>query len=342
MLNGKIDLRSDTITQPDDGMREAMAQAVVGDDVLGDDPTVQALERHTAELLGKESAVFVPSGTMANQLAIRVHTRPGDAMLLDANAHIYFYEAGAPAALAGVHSKLLDGQRGQFTAEQVEAAIPPRDVHFPQPSLVCLENTHNRGGGSVWPLEQIQSVAETARRHNLALHMDGARLWNASTASGISERYYSAPFDTVSVCFSKGLGAPVGSVLAGSAEAIDQARYFRKQQGGAMRQVGILAAAARYALENNRSRLAGDHENCQALAKGLAKLPGFAVDEAGAETNMVFVDTGKRDAADLAKRLEELGVRLLPTGPYTLRAVTNLTVSSEEIGQALDAFDQLT
>ena len=241
-----------------------------------------------------------------------------------------------------MHSKLLDGQRGQFTAEQVEAAIPPRDVHFPQPSLVCLENTHNRGGGSVWPLEQIQSVAETARSHNLALHLDGARLWNASTASGISERDYSAPFDTVSVCFSKGLGAPVGSVLAGSAEAIDQARYFRKQQGGAMRQVGILAAAARYALENNRSRLAGDHENCQALAKGLAKLPGFAVDEACAETNMVFFDTGKRDAADLAKRLDELGVCLLSTDPHTLRAVTNLTVSSEEIGQALDAFEQLT
>ena len=262
MLNGKIDLRSDTITQPDDGMREAMARAVVGDDVLGDDPTVKALEQYTADLLGKEAAVFVPSGTMANQLAIRVHTRPGDAMLLDANSHIYFYEAGAPAALAGVHSKLLDGQRGQFTAEQVEAAIPPRDDHFAQPSLVCLENTHNRGGGSVWPLEKIGAVAETARRHNLALHLDGARLWNASASSGISEREYAAQFDTVSVCFSKGLGAPVGSALAGSAEAIARARYYRKQQGGAMRQVGILAAAARYALDHNRARLADDHENC--------------------------------------------------------------------------------
>ena len=342
MLNGKIDLRSDTITQPDDGMREAMARAVVGDDVLGDDPTVQALEQHTADLLGKEAAVFVPSGTMANQLAIRVHTRPGDAMLLDANSHIYFYEAGAPAALAGVHSKLLDGRRGQFTAEQVEAAIPPRDDHFAQPSLVCLENTHNRGGGSVWPLEQIESVVETARRHNLALHMDGARLWNASAASSISEREYAALFDTVSVCFSKGLGAPVGSVLAGTTEAIARARYYRKQQGGAMRQVGILAAAARYALDLNHARLADDHENCQRLAKGLAKLPGFKVDEAGAETNMVFIDTGERDAADLAKRLAGMNVRLLDTGPHTLRAVTNLTVSGEEIGQAIDAFEQLT
>lgn len=342
MLNGKIDLRSDTITQPDEGMREAMARAVVGDDVLGDDSTVQALEQHTAELLGKEAAVFVPSGTMANQLAIRVHTRPGDAMLLDANAHIYFYEAGAPAALAGVHSKLLDGQRGQFTAAQVEAAIPPHDDHFAQPSLVCLENTHNRGGGSVWPLEQIKSVAETARRHNLALHLDGARLWNASAASGISEREYAAQFDTVSVCFSKGLGAPVGSALAGSAEAIARARYYRKQQGGAMRQVGILAAAARHALDHNHARLTDDHENCQRLAKGLAKLSGLTVDEAGAETNMVFIDTGERDAADLAKRLDGMNVRLLDTGPHTLRAVTNLTVNREEIDQVLAAFEQLT
>jgi len=341
MLKGKIDLRSDTITQPNDGMREAMARAVVGDDVLGDDLTVQALEQHTADLLGKEAAVFVPSGTMANQLAIRVHTRPGDAMLLDANAHIYFYEAGAPAALAGVHSKLLDGQRGQFTAEQIEAAIPPLDVHFAQPSLVCLENTHNRGGGSVWPLEQIEAVAEAARRHNLAMHLDGARLWNAAAASGISEQEYAALFDTVSVCFSKGLGAPVGSVLAGTADAIDKARYYRKQQGGAMRQVGILAAAARYALDNNYARLNEDHANCQTLAKGLAELPGLSVDEDGAETNMVFIDTGERDAADLAKRLDEMNVRLLDTGPNTLRAVTNLTVNREEIDKVLVAFKKL-
>ena len=180
MLNGKIDLRSDTITQPDAAMREAMANAVVGDDVLGDDPTVKELERHTAELLGKAAAVFVPSGTMANQLAIRSLTRPGDAIVLDANAHIHCYEAGAPAALAGVQVSLLDGERGQFTAGQLEAALPPRDVHFAPPSLVCIENTHNRGGGSVWPMEQIESVTSTARGHGLALHLDGARLWNAS------------------------------------------------------------------------------------------------------------------------------------------------------------------
>ena len=340
MLKGKIDLRSDTITQPDDAMREVMAHAVVGDDVLGDDPTVRELEQRTAALLGKEAAVFVPSGTMANQLAIRSLTRPGDAILLDANAHIYCYEAGAPAALAGVQVSLLDGARGQFTAAQLEAALPPRDDHFAPPSLVCIENTHNRGGGSVWPLEQIESVTAAARGHGLSLHLDGARLWNASAASGVSEAEYASHFDTVSVCFSKGLGAPVGSILAGTADVIAKARFYRKQQGGAMRQVGIIAAAARHALEHNRSRLADDHANGRALANGLAKLPGLEVDAAGVETNMVFIGTGDRDAGALAKRLEELGVRLLDTGPHTLRAVTNLTVSAEEVGQTLTAFEQ--
>ena len=341
MLNGMIDLRSDTITQPDGGMRNAIANAVVGDDVLGDDTVVQDLEQQTAELLGKDAAVFVPSGTMANQLAIRVNTRPGDAILLDANSHIYFYEAGAPAALAGVQCKLLTGERGMFTADQLEAAIPPNDNHFAQPSLVCLENTHNRGGGTIWPLEQMQSVAEVARKHNLLLHLDGARLWNASVASGIREDEYASLFDTVSVCFSKGLGAPVGSLLAGSVSAIEKARFYRKQQGGAMRQVGILAEAARYALENNRDRLSEDHYNCKILAEGLAKISGIKVDGAGPETNMVFINTGDHDAADLSRRLEGLGVRLLQTGTNTLRAVTNLTVSNEEIDDVLKVFKKL-
>ena len=341
MLNGKIDLRSDTITQPDATMREVMAGAVVGDDVLGDDPTVQELERRTAELLGKEAALFVPSGTMANQLAIRSLTRPGDAILLDANAHIHCYEAGAPAALAGVQESLLDGRRGQFTTAQLEAALPPRDDHFAPPSLVCIENTHNRGGGSVWPLGEIESVAAAARGNGLALHLDGARLWNASAASGVSEPEYAGHFDTVSVCFSKGLGAPVGSALASSADVIAKARFYRKQQGGAMRQVGILAAAAAYALEHNRTRLADDHANCRSLANGLAKLPGLEIDVGGAETNLLFIGTGESDAAALAKRLDESGIRLLATGPHTLRAVTNLTVTAEEVGQVIAAFEQM-
>ncbi|HJN89609.1 MAG TPA: GntG family PLP-dependent aldolase [Verrucomicrobiota bacterium] len=340
MLNGKIDLRSDTITQPDATMREAMTNAVVGDDVLGDDPTVRELEQRTAALLGKEAALFVPSGTMANQLAIRSLTRPGDAILLDANAHIHCYEAGAPAALAGVQVSLLDGQRGQFTASQLEAALPPRDNHFAPPSLVCIENTHNRGGGSVWPLAQVESATSAARQHGLALHLDGARLWNASAASGVSEARYAGHFDTVSVCFSKGLGAPVGSALAGTTDVIAKARFYRKQQGGAMRQVGILAAAAAHALEHNRARLADDHANCRALANGLGKLPGLEIDVAGAETNLLFIGTGECDAADLAKRLEKSDVRLLVTGPHTLRAVTNLTVTAGEIAQVITAFEQ--
>ena len=340
MLNGKIDLRSDTITQPDAAMREAMANAVVGDDVLGDDPTVQELERHTAELLGKEAAVFVPSGTMANQLAIRVHTRPGDAILLDANSHIYCYEAGAPAALAGVQVNLLNGQRGQINTYQLETALPPNDDHFAPPSLVCVENTHNRGGGSVWPLAQIELVTNAAHERRLALHLDGARLWNASVASGVSEAEYAGHFDTVSVCFSKGLGAPVGSALAGTAKLIAKARFYRKQQGGAMRQVGILAAAAAHALQHNRTRLTDDHANCRALANGLAKLPKLEIDANGAETNMLFIGTGERDAGDLAKRLDNAGIRLLATGPHTLRAVTNLTVTAEEVDQVVTAFDQ--
>ena len=342
MLNDKIDLRSDTITQPDTAMRKVIANAIVGDDVLGDDPTVQELERHTAALLGKEAAVFVPSGTMGNQLAIRSLTRTGDAILLDANAHIYCYEAGAPAALAGVQVTLLDGERGQFTASQLEAALPPKDDHFAPPSLVCIENTHNRSGGSVWPLEQIASVAVTARKHGLALHLDGARLWNASSMSGISEAEYASYFETVSVCYSKGLGAPIGSALAGSNEVIAKARFYRKQQGGAMRQVGILAAAALHALQNNRERLAEDHANCRSLANGLEKLPFLEVDASSVETNIVFIGTGGRNAFDLSKQLDEAGLRLLATGPHTLRAVTNLTVTENEISEAITAFEQLT
>jgi threonine aldolase len=206
--------------------------------------------------------------------------------------------------------------------------------------LVCIENTHNRGGGSVWPLAQIESVVAAARERSLALHLDGARLWNASVASGVSEAKYASCFDTVSVCFSKGLGAPVGSILAGTADVIAKARFFRKQQGGAMRQVGILAAAAAHALEHNRDRLTDDHANCRALANGLARLPGLEVDAAGAETNMLFIGTGERDAAALAKRLDESGIRLLATGPHTLRAVTHLAVTAGEIGQVIAAFEQ--
>lgn len=331
-----IDLRSDTITQPTPAMREAMARAEVGDDVFGDDPTVRQLEERVADILGMEAALFTPSGTMANQLAIRAQTAPGDEILIDANAHIFYYESGAPAALSGVMCRCLHGQRGIFTAADMEAALRPPDQHFPPSRLVCLENTHNRGGGKVWPLERIREVADVARSHGLRMHLDGARLWNASIATGIPERDYAASFDSVSVCFSKGLGAPVGSALAGSCEFIQRARRFRKMLGGGMRQAGILAAAALYALDHHRARLADDHANARTLAEGLARLPGIELDPATVETNIVFFRVPGMSAEILARNLDQAGVRLLALGPDTLRAVTNLMVSAADIPEAVE------
>jgi threonine aldolase len=331
-----IDLRSDTITQPTPAMRAAMADAEVGDDVFGDDPTVKRLEACVADMLGKEAALFAPSGTMANQLAVRAHTESGDEILIDANAHIYYYEAGGPAALSGVSCRCLNGVRGIFTAADVEAALRPADQHFPPTKLICLENTHNRGGGTIWPLERIREVANIARRQGLAMHLDGARLWNASVATGIAERDYAASFDSVSVCFSKGLGAPIGSVLCGSRDFIQRARRFRKMFGGGMRQVGILAAGALYALEHQRSRLADDHANARALAQGLARLPGIELDPATIQTNIVFFNVKTVQAKELVQRLERAGVRMLALGPTSIRAVTNLMVKAEEIPRAVE------
>ena len=333
-----IDLRSDTITQPTPAMREAMARAEVGDDVFGDDPTVARLEARTAEILGKEAAVFTPSGTMANQLALRAHTEPGDEILVDANAHIYYYESGAPAALAGVMCRCLPGVRGVFTAADVEAALRPADQHFAPTRLVCIENTHNRGGGSVWPIERIREVAEVSRARGLRLHLDGARLWNASVATGIPERDYAAHFDSVSVCFSKGLGAPVGSALCGTREFIQRARRFRKMYGGGMRQAGILAAGALHALEHHRARLAEDHANARSLAEGLSRLPGLELDPAAVQTNIIFMRVRKLPAASFVRSLDEAGVRVLALGPDSIRAVTNLMVSSGQIPAALEIF----
>ena len=331
-----IDLRSDTVTQPTPAMRAAMADAEVGDDVFGDDPTVKRLEACVADMLGKEAALFAPSGTMANQLAVRAHTESGDEILIDANAHIYYYEAGGPAALSGVSCRCLNGVRGIFTAADVEAALRPSDQHYPPTKLVCLENTHNRGGGTIWPLERIREVAGFARRQGLRMHLDGARLWNASVATGIAERDYAVHFDSVSVCFSKGLGAPIGSVLCGSRDFIQRARRFRKMLGGGMRQVGILAAGALYALEHQRSRLADDHANARALAQGLARLPGIELDPTTVQTNIVFFNVKTVQAKELVRRLDQAGVRMLALGPASIRAVTNLMVTAEEIPKAVE------
>jgi threonine aldolase len=332
-----IDWRSDTVTQPTPEMREAMARAEVGDDVFGDDPTVLELERETAALLGKEAAVYTPSGTMANQLAIRSHTEPGDEVLVEANAHIYYYEGGGPAALSGVTCRCLEGERGIFTAAQVEAALRPADQHFPRTRVVCVENTHNRGGGKVWSIEQVKEVSAMARRHQLQLHLDGARLWNASAASGVPEREYAACFDTVSVCFSKGLGAPVGSALAGPKALIDRARRFRKMFGGGMRQAGVIAAGALFAMRHHRARLAEDHENARLLAAGLAGTKGANLNPGEVETNMVRFCVPGRPAEQLAARLRERGVLVLPVGRDVIRAVTSLMVNAGDVRAAADA-----
>lgn len=336
-----IDLRSDTITKPSAEMRSAMASAVVGDDVLGDDPTVIELERRTAEILGKEAALYTPSGTMANQIAIRLHTNPGDEVICDETAHIYNYEAGAPAVLSGVLTKLLKGKRGIFSAEDIETVLRPENVHFAPTSLVVLENTSNRGGGSVWPIENIRGIRDLCLARGISLHLDGARLWNASAASGISEMEYASCFDTVAVCFSKGLGAPVGSALVGDAETIDRARRYRKMFGGGMRQAGIIAGGALYALENNRTRIVDDHQNAKLLAAGIAKLPGIVLDPDSVETNIVIFGIETMLAEELRLELEELGVRVLTTGTKSLRAVTNLMVTREDIENTVAAFETI-
>ena len=336
-----VDLRSDTITKPTAAMRRCMAEAEVGDDVLRDDPTVIALEQRTAEVLGKEAAMYVASGTMANQLALRTHTQPGDEVFLEQHAHIYLYEAGGPAALSGVMCQLIPGVRGVFTGADVRSAVRPADVHFPRPALLCVENTHNRGGGSVWSLGQIAEVTSAARQAGLRNHLDGARLWNATAATGVPEAEYAKHFDSVAVCFSKALGAPVGSALTGSRELIERARGFRKQFGGGMRQAGIIAAGALYALENHRDRLAEDHRNARRLAERLAGVPGLVLDMATVETNMVYFDVQCMPARELVERLAASGVLVLALGEKMVRAVTSLEVDARDVERAAEAIRQV-
>ncbi len=336
MSHRPIDLRSDTITQPTPAMRRAMADAIVGDDVLGDDPTVTALENEVAARLGKEAALFVPSGTMANQIAVRAHTEPGDEILLESNSHIYFYEAGGIGAISGVIPRCVTGRRGIFGAADLLPCLRPSDVHFAPTRLVCVENTHNRGGGSIWPLDALSEVGAFARAHNFRCHLDGARIWNASVASNVPESDYAACCDSVSACFSKGLGAPVGSALAGTKLFIQKARRFRKQFGGGMRQAGIIAAGALYALQHHRDRLAEDHANAQHLAKGLSVLPGLHIDPREVETNIVRFEVESMPASTLAGLLKQQGIRVLATGPNTLRAVTSLMVTLEDMETAIN------
>lgn len=336
-----IDLRSDTVTVPTPEMRRAMAQAPVGDDVFEEDPTVKELQEETAKLLGKEAALFVPSGTMGNELAIRLQTTGGDEILVEAGAHIAHHEAGAPAALSGVTCRLIQGKRVIFTAADLLACLRREDVHYTPATMVCVENSHNEGSGSVWPLETLAELSAAARSRGLAVHMDGARLWNAAAASGVSEAQIAAHCDTVSVCYSKGLGAPVGSALVGSAELIHRARRFRKMWGGGMRQAGIIAAGALFALRNHRTRLIEDHQNAKKLADGLVGIRGVEVVGPPVETNIVRFRTAGKSAAKIVGKMRERGVLLFDTGPESYRAVTHLQVSAGDVERVIEEFQRV-
>jgi len=327
----RFDLRSDTLTKPSLAMRAAMAAAEVGDDVYGEDPTVQRLETLVARLLGKESALFVPSGTMANQIALLVHTRRGDEVLVGEGSHCMNFEGGAAAAWSGVQFAVV-GRGGLFSADEMLKAIKPKAEHLPQTSLIVVENTHVQAGGRVFPHAECERIAEAARARGLALHMDGARLWNAAVATGMTPEALAAPFDTLSVCFSKGLGAPVGSAFVGSHERVRAARRFRKMLGGAMRQSGILAAAAIHALEHNRERLAQDHAAARGFGARLSGIAGLKV--APVESNIVLLEVEGADANELAQRAGQQGVLMHAIGPHILRAVTHLDISEQETLEA--------
>jgi threonine aldolase len=326
-----VDLRSDTVTRPSQPMREAMAKAAVGDDVYGEDPSVNQLQERVAALLGKEAALYVPSGTMANQIALGIHTRPGDEVLVSQGAHCMVFESGAGGALSGIQFGVIGDKRGQFSAADVAANISPDNHHFAPTTLVAVENTHNRGGGSIFPQRQILEIAAVTKQRGLALHLDGARIWNAHVATGMALKELAAPFDTVSVCLSKGLGAPVGSLIAGTKEQVHRAHRRRKMLGGGMRQAGILAAAGLYALEHNLARLAEDHANARRFAEPLAKIPGIVLDPATVETNIVIWDLSPEvpmDAATFVARARDKGLLLNAVGARRLRAVTHLDVDA--------------
>ena len=336
MNKRQIDMRSDTVTKPTNAMRQTMMDAEVGDDVFGDDPTINKLQEVMAARLGKEAALYVPSGTMGNQLALKAQTSPGDQILMEDGAHIYRYEAGAPAVLAGLLITCLDAPRGWLEWNEIEAALNPDNVHCAPPRLICLENTHNRAGGIIFPQESMVEIGEQAHARGLAVHLDGARIWHAHVATGLSLAELAAPADTISVCFSKGLGAPVGSILAGDQATIDRAYRFRKMLGGGMRQAGILAAACLYALDNNLERLAEDHAHARLIAEGLdhsALKVNHPVD-----SNIVIIDVEGpgRDQA-LLDHLEAEGVLGVGFGPGRVRLIPNLDTSGDDVRVALAA-----
>ncbi|PSR24193.1 MAG: low-specificity L-threonine aldolase [Sulfobacillus acidophilus] len=330
-----VDLRSDTVTRPSSAMRQAMATADVGDDVYGEDPTVNRLEARVAELLGKEAGLFVPSGTMANQVAILSHTERGDELFIHRDSHAYYYEGAAPALWAGAMLTLMDGSEGLFSPEDLISAVRPANIHHPRPRLVCLENTHNRAGGAALEMSRLHPVIKTAHDLGLMVHIDGARLFNAATALNVSADQLVQDADSVSICLSKGLGAPVGSVLVGDTEFVHRARRYRKWLGGGMRQAGILAAAGLLALEN-RHRLAEDHRRARQLLAGLREL-GYQAWGPSIPTNMVMIDT-PGPAQPLVQEMASEGILMGTMGPQRIRLVTHLDIDDVGVERALSAF----
>ena len=335
-MTNPIDLRSDTVTRPSPAMRQAIMEAVVGDDAIDVDPTVEQLEQLAAALLGKEKAIFMPSGTMTNQVALRLHCGPGDEFLCEAECHILNYEQGAYAQLSGLVPRPVPGDNGVIELEQLHGMVRPDNENFPRTRLVCLENTHNRGGGRVQPFDKLVDICSWAHDHGLRTHLDGARLFNAVAATGIQAEEWSEHFDTVSICFSKGLGAPVGSALVGSEELIREARRHRKLFGGGMRQAGVIAAGALYALQNNRQRMSDDHQHAQLIADAVRQVEGLRLVADEAETNMVIFEVSAQlaTAVEFVGALAQNGVQMLATGPDRVRAVTHLDVSTEHVEQA--------
>ncbi|MBJ24314.1 MAG: hypothetical protein CMB64_06555 [Euryarchaeota archaeon] len=336
-----VDLRSDTVTKPTKEMRDVIANAQVGDDVLGDDPTIIKLQNMISKMLGKEAALFVPSGTMSNAIAIRAHTNPGDEIITESTSHIYIYEGGGYAALSGCSVALVPGELGLMTPENVAKAIRKEDGslgHFPNGSLVCVENTSNRGGGTCYSQDTLDEIAKIAHENDCAVHLDGARLFNASIATGIEPARMVRDFDSISICLSKGLGAPVGSILVGSSNFINLAHRWRKMFGGGMRQAGVIAAAGIYALENNISRLVDDHRRAKILANAINEMDMFSVDLDGVQTNMVYFKVvGDINADEIVEKLSEQDVHVLALGDDLLRAVTHIHITDEDINYSINA-----
>ena len=341
----RVDLRSDTVTQPTSEMRKIMSSAIVGDDVLGDDPTVNELQEYIARILGKEAALFVPSGTMSNAIAIKSQTKPGDEIVTHKKSHIYLYEGGGYASLAGCSVSLVGGDKGLMSPEDVKSAIRKSEgsqSHYPNCSLICVENTANMGGGSLYPIDVLDSICQIAHDNNCRAHLDGARLFNATVASNISPDRMVKNFDTISICLSKGLGSPVGSLLVGDSETIAEAHRWRKIFGGGMRQSGILAAAGLYALKNNIDRLHEDHSRAFKLAKSVNSMNGFEVDISSVQSNMAYITCQNKSASTVVSELGNLGIDVLSINEDVVRAVTHLHITDEDISRTIDAFKTIS